>query len=119
MGYRVEYVGCVAGNPLQAWRGTTGETDTVHVPNDVWEDLSQDFGEDLDAAKAWIEAQHGQITTHIVLYHDDELLYNHDAGDDLAAAEPGHVPLSLDEPKTDEDVIEEVPPLHASQKVDG
>lgn len=89
MAYEVKLVACVEGNPTKAWSGTTGEHDTEHVPDDVWEDQTHTF-DDLDAAKAFVRGLHPQVTTHVKLYADDELIFDQDAGaDHLDDAAPG------------------------------
>lgn len=99
--FRVTGEFCVAGNPTKAWSGTTGEDDLVHVPDDVWEQQSHDFGDDLAAAKAFVAGLDPQTTTHVAIEHSDdggstwELLVSQDADADwVAAATPGETPPS-------------------------
>lgn len=92
MSIAVELEACVAGNPTKAWNGTTGEDDTVHVPDDVWESQTWPF-DTLDAAKAYVRGLHPQITTHVRIVVDGEVVFDQDAGaDHLDDAEPG-VPM--------------------------
>lgn len=108
--YQVTLTACTAGNPLQAWKGTTGEDDTEHVPNDVWEDLSFDF-DDLDEAKAYVESLDPQMTTHVKIFSDDEQIHDQDAsGDHLADAAPGVAMPHTVDTGTDDDVVPEAPP---------
>jgi len=106
--FQVTLTACVAGNPLKAWRD--GEE-----PNDVWEDQTHDFGDDLEAAKTWIRGLDPRVTTHVVLLADGTPIYAADAADDLDAAHPDFVQQSQKPAVTDEpDVIEDVTPM-ASQ----
>lgn len=90
--FTVTMIACVEGNPTKAWSGTTGEDDTEHVPDDVWEDQTHEF-DSLDAAKDFIRGLHTQVTTHVKLYADGELIFDRDAGSDhLDDAAPG-VPM--------------------------
>jgi len=115
--YTVTYTGCTAGNPLQAWHGTTS-TDTVedteHVPNDVWTDLSYDFPDDLDGAKAYVRGLPAQTTTHVQILADGTLIYDKDAAaDELDDAAAGWtMPHTVDRGgPVDQSVIPPPPPL--------
>lgn len=97
----VNLIACVAGNPLKAWHGTTGPDDAKHVPDDVWEDKSFAFGEDLDAAKNYVKTLHPDMTTHVVIVADGRVIWEQDRGEDLDAA---HL-LTDDEHQAREDAI--------------
>jgi hypothetical protein len=115
--FRVTLTACVEGNPLKAWRGTTGEDDTEHIPDDVWEDQDRPF-DTLDDAKAFIRGLHPQTSTHVKLWSDDDLIFDQDADvDHLEDAAPGTIPPHLVDSGfvTDDDVIE-APPLVARQE---
>src|SRR5215471_14519537 len=89
MGFQVTGVFCVEGNPTKAWAGTTGEDDEEHVPDDVWEDQVHEF-DNIDEAKSFIRGLHPQLTTHVQLEQDGEILCAMDAeGDHLDDAAPG------------------------------
>jgi len=120
MSYRVTLTACTAGNPLQAWFGTTGDGDDEHVPNDVWEDFDLTFA-DLDAAKDFIRKLHPDTSTHILLYgadaDDERCIYHQDYGDDLDAASLDVVPDSQKPPVADDvAVMPEAPPLFVAPK---
>lgn len=111
MPFTVTLTGCVAGNPLKAWRGSTGEADTEHVPDDVWQDLAPTF-DTIDEAKGYILDLHFQTSTHVVLLDiDGSVLYNQDAGDPLDVAASGVVPPSLIPPPLSDDDVPPAPPL--------
>jgi hypothetical protein len=111
--YRVSLTACTAGNPHQAWRGTTGEDDTEHVPNDVWEDVAFDFA-DLDAAKAYVASLDPDMTTHVEISEvGGEVFFMQDAdADHLDDAAPDVVmPHTIDAGgPVDDSVIPEEPP---------
>jgi hypothetical protein len=113
--YRVTLTACTAGNPLQAWHGTTGEDDEEHVPDDVWADVAYEFNDDLDAAKAYVAGMDPQMTTHVRIEHDGVVIYDQDAGaDHLDDAAPGVVmPHTIDAGGPVEDVAGEAPPPFA------
>lgn len=110
MAIRVEMEACTAGNPLKAWKGTEGEHDTEHVPDDVWETKVYDFGDDLEAAKAYIRVLDAPLTTHVKLYADDALIFDQDAGaDHLDDAAPDvEMPHTIDAGGPVEETVGEV-----------
>ena len=114
--FKVTLVACIEGNPFKAWHGSTGEDDTEHVPNDVWQDQSHDYA-DLAAAKEFIQGLHSEVTTHALLWDEDgeTVLYNKDAGDDLEAADSGVVPASLAPLEDTSVVVPEAPTLMEAQ----
>lgn len=97
MQYRVTGEFCVEGNPTKAWIGTTGEDDTEHVPDDVWQEQVHDFA-GLDEAKDFIRGLHAQMSTHVALLASEdgvewETIFVQDSdADHLDDAAPG-VPL--------------------------
>lgn len=99
--FRVTGEFCIAGNPTKAWHGSTGEDDTVHVPDDVWQEQVHPFAGDLDAAKAFVLGLDLQMTTHVCIEHsaDDgvtwECIVAQDSdADHIVGAAPGVVPPS-------------------------
>jgi hypothetical protein len=120
MGYQVTGVFCVEGNPTKAWAGTTGDDDTEHVPDDVWEEQVHDF-EDIDEAKDFIRGLHPQMSTHVVLQTDDgEVLVEMDAeGDHLDDAAPGveRPSQAPPQPPPGENVVDESLTPYESQGV--
>lgn len=114
--FTVTLTGCVAGNPLKAWKGTTGEDDLEHVPDDVWEDQTHDFA-DLDAAKDFIRGLHPDTSTHVLLLADGVVIFDQDAGADHLddAASGVTMPHLVDSGGGSEDAVPDAPPLLASQ----
>lgn len=85
--FKVTLTACIAGDPRKAWNGTTGETDTEHVPDDVWQDQSHDF-DTLETAVEWIRGLDPRVTTHVVLVYVEDgqeprEIFVKDRGDDL------------------------------------
>lgn len=81
--FRVELTACVAGNPYKAWKGSTGPDDTVHVPDDVWEDQSHAFAT-VEEAVSFVRGLPEPTTTHVQIVDDAGLvLFHQDGGDDL------------------------------------
>lgn len=80
--YRVTMTMCVAGDPDRAWLGSTGEDDTDNVPDDEWEDVAYDFGDDLDGAKEYVRGLDPALTTHVKIEHDGVVIFDQDAGAD-------------------------------------
>lgn len=114
---RVELEACVAGNPLKAWKGTTGEDDTEHVPDDVWEHQSHEF-DDLEEAKEFVLELPEQTTTHVTIFSEDEegefLLWEQDRdGDALDSLEDTR---PVEEVPDDPNFVPEAPPLMEAQK---
>lgn len=97
MRYRVTGEFCVEGNPTKAWIGTTGEDDTEHVPDDVWQAQTHEF-DDLDAAKEFVRGLHPQMSTHVAIESSEDgaewemIFYQDSDADHLDDAAPG-VPL--------------------------
>ncbi len=98
--FRVTGEFCIAGNPTKAWLGTTGEDDTEHVPDDVWQEQSHTFGT-LDEAKDFIRGLNPTMSTHIALLDADgtTLVYMDSDADHLDEAAPGVIPPSQREPE--------------------
>jgi hypothetical protein len=109
--YSVTLTALVGGNPLKAWRDGS-------EPDDVWEDQRHEFGDDLEAAKAFIRGLHPDASTHVVLLADETPIYVQDFGeDDLDTAGPDVVaPSQLPAVPPDvEDVTPEAPPAMPAQ----
>jgi hypothetical protein len=119
MSYHVTGIVCVEGNPTQAWTGTEGEDDEVHVPNDVWEDQDHEF-DGLDEAKNFIRSLNPQMTTHIALETDEGemLVYMDSDADHLDAAAPGVMMPSQApaKPLPGENMVDESLTPYASQE---
>jgi hypothetical protein len=119
MGYQVVGVFCVEGNPTQAWNGTEGEDDEVHVPNDVWQEQTHEF-DDIDEAKDFIRGLEPQMTTHVALESDGEVLcYMDSDADHLDDAAPGVLPPSQApaQPLPGENLVDESLTPYESQEV--
>lgn len=120
MSYSVTGTFCVEGNPTQAWSGTEGEDDTTHVPNDVWEDQTHDFGDDVEGAKDFIRGLEPQMTTHVALEADGEVIcYMDSDADHLDDAAVGVIPPSQRpaQPAPGENVVDESLTPYESQEV--
>lgn len=80
----VTLTACTSGNPLKGWSGTPDpETGLLpEAPDDVWEDVSYDFGDDLDAAKEYVRGLHPQMVTHVKMLADGVVFFDQDAGAD-------------------------------------
>lgn len=112
--FEVNLIALTEGNPLKAWAGSTGPDDTEHVPDDVWQDQTHQFGT-LEDAKAFVAGLHPDATTHVELSDESGVLYRQDAGDDLDAVEAGVVPLSGQQAASTETVVPDGPPVMEAQ----
>lgn len=121
MSYLVTGSFCVEGNPTQAWNGTEGEDDTVHVPNDVWEDQEHPF-DNIDAAKDFIRGLHPQMSTHVALetVEGEVLCYMDSDAEHLDNAAEGVVPPSQApaQPAPGENLVDDTLTPYASQEAE-